>query len=184
MINLEQIKLLETKVANAIGYIERLSKENADLHQKEAEQQAKLGNYQKQIDELEVLIMRFKEDQSKVEDAILAALDRFNQFEEAIEKSLRDKPAGTKAASKEKSKPQQAEIQHIQAETAAGAPPSPLDASASLDAANSGDGKICFEIPVSSAEIDDDIADPLDNTLEPLNAADGSPEKSGELDIF
>jgi len=52
--------------------------------------QAKLDSYQKRIDELEVHIMRFKEDQGRIEDGIISALDRLNQFEEAFESSLKD----------------------------------------------------------------------------------------------
>ena len=180
MINLEQVKLLETKVAKAIDCIERLAGENASLRQSETELRTKLESYQKRNDELEVLVLRFKEDQGKIEDAILAALDRFNQFEEAVEKSLWD--TGSKTASKESITSQQsAQIQP-----------------ASSNAAGSNDGKVSFEIPLSSTETDDflddlddepeginddDIADPLDNTLEPLST-DSSPKKNGELDIF
>lgn len=87
MVSLEQVKLLETKVARAIEYVERVTGENALL-------QGKLESYQKRIDELEVLVQRFKEDQGRIEDGILSALDRLNQFEDAIEKSLaaRGKP--------------------------------------------------------------------------------------------
>jgi hypothetical protein len=98
MINLEQVKLLETKVARAIEYVERVTGENAALLQKEVELRARLESYQKRIDELEVLIVRFKEDQGRIEDGILAALDRLNQFENAIEQSLRNKSGPPKAA--------------------------------------------------------------------------------------
>jgi nucleoid-associated protein YgaU len=81
MVSLEQVKLLETKVARAISYVERVSGENSAL-------QEKLDSYQRRIDELEVLVQRFKEDQGRIEDGILSALDRLNQFEDAIEKSL------------------------------------------------------------------------------------------------
>jgi hypothetical protein len=87
MVSLEQVKLLETKVARAIESVDRVTGENALL-------QEKLESYQKRIDELEVLVQRFKEDQGRIEDGILSALDRLNQFEDAIEKSLgaRGKP--------------------------------------------------------------------------------------------
>jgi chromosome segregation ATPase len=81
MITLEQVKLLEAKAARTIEYVERVSRENAQL-------QGKLDSYQKRIDELEVLIRQFKEDQGRIEDGILAALDKLNQFEDAIERSL------------------------------------------------------------------------------------------------
>ncbi|MDR2900673.1 MAG: cell division protein ZapB [Treponema sp.] len=81
MISLEQVKLLETKVAKAIDYVNHLTGENAMLKEK-------LTGYQTRIDELEVLIKRFKEDQGRIEGGILSALDRLNQFEDAIEKGI------------------------------------------------------------------------------------------------
>ena len=173
MINLEQVKLLEMKVARAIDYIERLSRENAAQRQKEEELQTRLESYQKRIDELEVLVMSFKDDQGRIEDSILAALDRLNQFEEAIEKSLWDKPAdkvadkaaeksaGVKSAVKEPARPPQVK-------TEAAEP-------AENSVANSGDAKICFEIP----ETEDDILDPLTDTFD-----EEPPAENGELDIF
>jgi hypothetical protein len=85
MITLEQVKLLESKAARAIEYVERVSRENVQL-------QGKLGSYQKRIDELEVVIRQFKEDQGRIEEGVLAALDRLNQFEDAIERSLSPEP--------------------------------------------------------------------------------------------
>ncbi|MDR1287291.1 MAG: cell division protein ZapB [Treponema sp.] len=94
MVTLDQVKLLETKVEKAIGYVEKVSGENTELRER-------LESYQKRIDELEVLVQTFREDQSRIEDGILSTLDRLNQFEDAIERSLgiknRDKK-GPKAA--------------------------------------------------------------------------------------
>jgi FtsZ-binding cell division protein ZapB len=81
MISLEQVKLLETKVAKAIDYVNHLTGENTMLKEK-------LAGYQTRIDELEVLIKQFKEDQGRIEGGILSALDRLNQFEDAIEKGV------------------------------------------------------------------------------------------------
>ena len=97
MINLEQVKLLEAKVAKTIDYVERLSKENAALHRQETELQTKMESYQKRIDELEVLVTGFKNDQDRIEEGILSALDRLSQFEKAMAKTLREKPAGKAA---------------------------------------------------------------------------------------
>jgi FtsZ-binding cell division protein ZapB len=160
MINLEQVKLLETKVAKAVDYVERLAKENAVLHRQEAELQARLESYQKRIDELEVLVMGFKEDQGRIEEGILSALDRLSQFEKAMEKSLREKSAGTKAAPKQpaaKTDPEQAEV--------------------------SGDGQTCFEIPEGAAG--DDIPDPLEGSQDKKPSTDDTaPAEGEELDIF
>ncbi|GHT79555.1 hypothetical protein FACS1894130_08600 [Spirochaetia bacterium] len=81
MVTLEQIKLLESKVARTIDIVNRVTDENTFL-------KGKLENYQKRIGELEVLIQRFKEDQGRIEEGIVSALNRLNQFEEAIEGSL------------------------------------------------------------------------------------------------
>jgi len=103
MISLEQVQELETKVAKAIEYVQRVNAENAALSSDRAGLQQKLEANQKRLDELELLVMRFKEDQGRIEDGIVAALDRLNQFEEAFEKSLNEKTTPKKThAKKEK----------------------------------------------------------------------------------
>ena len=109
MVSIEQVQLLEAKIAKAIDYVQRVNAENAFLSSERANLQTKLESYQKRIDELEVLIMRFKEDQGRIEDGIIAALDRLSQFEEAFEKSLTDDKAGKKPAAK-REKAQEVEI--------------------------------------------------------------------------
>jgi len=105
MISLEQVLLLETRVAKAIDYVKKLSAENAALLSEREGLQSKLEANQKRIDELEVHVMRFKEDQGRIEDGIIAALDRLSQFEEAFEHSLKDeKGADKKSAAKAKTK--------------------------------------------------------------------------------
>jgi len=98
MLNLEQVKLLDTRVARTVDYVERLTGENAALRKK-------LHDTQKRIDELEVLVSRFKEEQEHIEDGILSALDRLSKFESAIERSLasRGKEAKPAAPAREKS---------------------------------------------------------------------------------
>ena len=91
MVSLEQVQLLETRVCKAIEYVKRVTAENAVLVTERAGLQKKLDVNQKRIDELEVLVMRFKEDQGRIEDGIVAALDRLSQFEEAFENSLKEK---------------------------------------------------------------------------------------------
>jgi len=183
MINLEQVKLLETKVAKTIDFVERVSKENSGLIRREAELQEKLETYQKRIDELEVLIMGFKEEQGRIEDGILSALDRLSQFEEAIEKSLKEKNHGKpvkdaikshghnltqKKPAKEEAIPQQDEDEDRDEQDA-------VDLGASNE-------KICFEIP--DDETPDDILDPLNETLDEEAGESNSPAEGGELEIF
>jgi predicted nuclease with TOPRIM domain len=185
MINFEQIKLLETKVAKFVDYVERVSKENAALIQQEEELQVRLESHQKRIDELEVLIMGFKEEQGRIEDGILAALDRLSQFENAVEKSLREKPSGSglasgilaKGVARESANNLQAAVSH---NAIAAEPQAIADAAAHAENAKE---KISFNIPED--ESGDDIIDPLADTLDDLpDAENNNSANDGELDIF
>jgi hypothetical protein len=77
MISLEQIRLLESRVEKAVVYIDLLQEENASLKQK-------LSGYEKRVQDLEVLVRGFQQDQGRIEEGILHALDRLNAFEDAI----------------------------------------------------------------------------------------------------
>ena len=103
MISLEQVQLLETKVAKAIEYVQKVTEENDSLVSEKASLAAKLESNQKRLDELELLVMSFKEDQGRIEDGIIAALNRLSQFEEAFESGL--KPKDTVKSSPKKAAP-------------------------------------------------------------------------------
>jgi peptidoglycan hydrolase CwlO-like protein len=81
MVTLEQVRLLESKVVKALSYIETLSAENATLREK-------LDGYKSRIDELETVVLAFKEDQGRIEAGIISALERLNQFEDAVEHGI------------------------------------------------------------------------------------------------
>ena len=81
MVSLEQVKLLEAKVVKTIEYVKKISGENTLLREK-------LNSYQQRTDELEALLKLFEEDQSRIEDGILSALDRLNQFEDTLDNTL------------------------------------------------------------------------------------------------
>ena len=81
MVSLEQVKLLESKVTRMIEYVKKVNEENSRLKEK-------LDSYEKRTGELEVLFQRFKEDQGRIEDGILSALNLLNQFEDAMESKL------------------------------------------------------------------------------------------------
>ncbi|MCL2443355.1 MAG: cell division protein ZapB [Treponema sp.] len=100
MISLEQVRLLESKVTKVIDYVRRVKEENAALTSERRNLVAKLDSSQKRLGELELLVMRFKEDQGRIEDGIIAALDRLSQFEEAFESSLSDKTTAKKPSVK------------------------------------------------------------------------------------
>jgi FtsZ-binding cell division protein ZapB len=75
MVTLEQVRQLEAKIGKAIEYVNRVKGENVRL-------QGELDGSQKRIAELEETIQRFREDQGRIEEGILAALDRLDQFED------------------------------------------------------------------------------------------------------
>ena len=81
VITLEQVRLLESKITKTIEFIKKVTGDNTIL-------KGKLDSYQKRIEELEVLIQGFREDQNRIEDTILSALDRLNQFEDAVESKI------------------------------------------------------------------------------------------------
>ena len=81
MISLEQVKLLESKVSRIIDHVRNANEENSALKKS-------LDSYQKRIEELEVIVRQFKEEQSRIEDGILSALDRLNKFEDAVENAI------------------------------------------------------------------------------------------------
>jgi chromosome segregation ATPase len=165
MVSLEQVKLLETKVARAIEYLERAGGEKEALLLKEAELQGKLESYQKRIDELEVHLRRFKEDQSRIEEGILSALDRLNQFEDAIEKSLSGKKDVKAGPGKSGSGlAQAASAKAGKKASAAGKAPEP-------------------DIPEAEPIEDDEVEDPL-TELPPADDDDEKTSANGELDIF
>ncbi|MCK5198552.1 MAG: cell division protein ZapB, partial [Spirochaetales bacterium] len=71
------IKQLDHKVRKAIDKISTLNNENKML-------QEKLDNYQLRIEELEVLIDTFKEDQGEIESGIIDALNQLDILEDNI----------------------------------------------------------------------------------------------------
>jgi chromosome segregation ATPase len=81
MVTIEQVRQLESRVAKAIDYLNKVTNENTLL-------KTKLDSYQKRIDELEVLIQRFREDQGRIEEGIISALERLNQFEDDVQKTI------------------------------------------------------------------------------------------------
>ena len=80
MITIEQIQELDQKVQAAVNRISTLGSENTSL-------QSKLDEYEKRIAELEVLIDRFKQDQSEIENGIIRALEQLDHLEDSIDDS-------------------------------------------------------------------------------------------------
>jgi chromosome segregation ATPase len=78
MVSIEQVRLLEKKVSNAIDYVNRVTDENAQL-------KTRMDGYVRRIDELEVFIKRFKEDQGRIEETVVSVLDKLNRFEDSVD---------------------------------------------------------------------------------------------------
>jgi len=160
MVSLEQVRLLETKVSKAIEYVQKVTDQNQTLLTERSALIAKLDSSQKRLGELELLVMRFKEDQGRIEDGIISALDRLSQFEEAFENSLTsasDTPKNEKQdSSVKKHAPKSAETPREKKEKTAPA----------VD--ESSDEKEFFEIDDNEDEDDDEEDE----------------NKEAELDIF
>ena len=83
MITLDQIKQLDIKVRKAIDIINSLTNENKML-------QNKLDEYQLRIEELEILIDSFKEDQGEIENGIIDALNQLEIIDDDSKTSDQD----------------------------------------------------------------------------------------------
>ena len=77
MLTLDQIRQLETKVAKAIQLIQSLKEENDSL-------KLEVHDRQKRIEELENIVLVFKNDQAKIEEGIVNALNHLSAFEDTI----------------------------------------------------------------------------------------------------
>ena len=77
MLNLDQVRLLENRVEKAVGKIQSLTSENTHLR-------SQLSGLQTRVSELEGLVRSFKDDQGRIEEGILNALDRLSAFEDSV----------------------------------------------------------------------------------------------------
>ena len=113
MLNLDQIKQLEARVSKAIELMQTLKDEN-DLLKLE------LHDRQKRIEELENIVLVFKNDQAKIEEGIINALNHLSAFEDTVYQAADSTAAsaiyGTTPAASESSVSDAAETQ---AETSA-----------------------------------------------------------------
>jgi chromosome segregation ATPase len=77
MLSLDQVKLLESRVVKAVERIQSLDAENARLR-------SQLSTLMARVAELEGVVNGFKDDQGRIEEGILSALDRLSAFEDSI----------------------------------------------------------------------------------------------------
>lgn len=83
MVTLDQINQLETKVEKAIQLIQSLKTENDSLR-------LEIHDKDKRIAELENLILVFKNDQIKIEEGIINALNHLSAFEDTVYQTKSD----------------------------------------------------------------------------------------------
>ena len=77
MLNLDQIKQLEMRVSKAIEVMQSLKDENELL-------KLEVHDRQTRIDELESIVLVFKNDQAKIEEGIVNALNHLSAFEDTV----------------------------------------------------------------------------------------------------
>lgn len=156
MITLDQIKQLDHKVRKAIDKINTLNSENNML-------QEKLDNYQLRIEELEVLIDTFKEDQGEIENGIIEALNQLDILEDNIVIKETDSELAQESAelAQESSEAEQV----------------------STDDQPNKDSEMTEETTDKAIESDDQKK-PEDSNNEESESADSPENKESELDIF
>ncbi len=77
MVSLEQVRALETRVEKAVALIASLKNENAQLR-------TGLVAAEGRVAELEGLVKEFQQDQVRIEQGIVQALRKLDQFEDVV----------------------------------------------------------------------------------------------------
>ena len=109
MVNLDQIKQLEARVSKAIELMQTLKDEN-DLLKLE------LHDRQKRIEELENIVLVFRNDQAKIEEGIINALNHLSAFEDTVYQAANSTAASPAAPVSEASETQAAVSDHTAGE--------------------------------------------------------------------
>jgi DNA repair ATPase RecN len=84
---LDNVKLLETKIAKAVDFVKQLTEKNNRITEENKQLKERAESLQNQVNELEFLVLGFKEDQQRIEAGILLSLEKLNQVEDSIGKS-------------------------------------------------------------------------------------------------
>ena len=115
MLNLDQIKQLEARVSKAIELMQTFKDEN-DLLKLE------LHDRQKRIDELESIVLVFRNDQAKIEEGIINALNHLSAFEDTVYQAANSAAAVAASTASEIPETQTAAPENAVAEQAATVP--------------------------------------------------------------
>ncbi len=84
MLNIDQVRQLENRVDKAVRKITSLSDENRRLADENKTLQDQLFSFQTRVNELERSVQEFQEDQGRIEEGILNALDKLSSFEDSV----------------------------------------------------------------------------------------------------
>lgn len=84
MINLEQVRALETRVEKAVAFIASLRTENTALKEGLLEAELRTELAEARTTELEGLIKEFQKDQERIEEGIIQALHKLDSFEDTV----------------------------------------------------------------------------------------------------
>ena len=91
MLNIDQVRQLDNCVERAVRKItalsdenQRLSDENQRLCDENKMLQEQLTSVQTRVAELERVVEEFKEEQGRIEQGILSALDKLSAFEDTV----------------------------------------------------------------------------------------------------
>ena len=109
MVNLDQIKQLEARVSKAIELMQTLKDEN-DLLKLE------LHDRQQRIEELENIVLVFRNDQAKIEEGIINALNHLSAFEDTVYQAANSTAVSPAAPVSEVSETQAAASDHTASE--------------------------------------------------------------------
>jgi len=89
MVTLEQLRLLESKIGRAIEFAAKLTEEKARLTRQNDELRETITALKETIETLKEEKSRVEEEKSRVEEGIASALGKLDQFEDAIERTLK-----------------------------------------------------------------------------------------------
>lgn len=85
MATLENVKLLEEKIAQAVDKVKILADANMRLSEENKQLKTRADKLQNQVNELEFSVLAFKEDQENIETGISSLLKRLNQIEDSVD---------------------------------------------------------------------------------------------------
>ena len=177
MVNLDQMKLLEDKVGKAVSLIRSLSYEKSAL-KKELEEKSK------RILELENLILVFKDDQLKIEQGIVNALNQLSAFESssvsetAQQENASQLPAVNAAAQQENA----SQLPAVNAAAAESLSENKTPAAEAESTGTSSTGGLHLRNP--SSDQTEDLQQDLNDMLGESSTVDDQSDIDKQMDIF